>query len=280
MHIVDSQVHIWGADTPERPWPAGRAQEAQKPYPIDKETLLFEMDLAGVRRMVLVPPSWEGDRNDLALEAARLYPDRFAVMGRLALQKPESRGLVADWKKQPGMLGMRFTFHNEHNRPFLTDGTADWLWPVAEKAGIPLMVLMPGSLDALDRIAGRHPGLKLVIDHVGLNVRAKGAKVFEDLPAVCALARHPNVAIKASGMVSLSTERYPFRDLHPHIRTLVDAFGPRRTFWGTDLTRMPCTYYECIALFTEHQPWLRGEDLEWVMGRGVCEWLGWPLPRT
>ena len=55
---------------------------------------------------------------------------------------------------------------------------------------------------------------------------------------------------------------------------LVDAFGPRRTFWGTDLTRMPCTYRECVSLFTEELPWLKGEDLEWVMGRGVCEWLG------
>jgi predicted TIM-barrel fold metal-dependent hydrolase len=271
MDIVDSQVHIWGADTPERPWPPGRAHEAQKPYPISKETLLFQMD------MVLVPPSWEGERNDLALEAARLYPDRFAVMGRLALQDPVSRSRVADWTKQPGMLGMRFTFHNEHNRHFLTDGTADWLWPAAERAGIPLMVLVPGSLDHLDRIASAHPGLKLVIDHVGLDRRGKGARVFEDLPAVCALARHSNVAVKASGMPSLSNERYPFRDLHPHIRTLVDAFGPRRPFWGTDLTRMPCTYYECITLFTEHLPWLQGEDLDWVMGRGVCEWLGWLL---
>ncbi|MBI3824422.1 MAG: amidohydrolase family protein [Candidatus Rokubacteria bacterium] len=280
MLIADSQVHIWGADTPDRPWPPGRAQEAQKPYPIAKETLLFEMDLAGVRRMVLVPPSWEGNRNDLALQAARLYPDRFAVMGRLALEDPTSRALVADWKKQPGMLGMRFTFHNEFNRHFLTDGTADWLWPAAERAGIPLMVLVPGSLDKLDQIAGRHPGLKFVIDHCGLNVRGKGPQVFEDLPAVCALAKHPNVAIKASGMPSLSKEPYPFRDLHPHIRTLVEGFGPRRTFWGTDLTRMPCTYRECIDLFTKEQPWLKGEDLEWVMGRGVCEWLGWPLPKA
>jgi len=52
------------------------------------------------------------------------------------------------------MLGMRFTFHNEHYRHFLTDGTADWLWPAAEKAGVPLMVLVPGALDHLDRIAG------------------------------------------------------------------------------------------------------------------------------
>ena len=280
MLIADSQVHLWGADTPDRPWPPGRAQEAQKPYPISKETLLFQMDLAGVRRIVIVPPSWEGDRNDLALDAARAYPDRFAVMGRLNLGDPKSRDLVADWRKQPGMLGMRFTFHNEHYRHFLTEGTADWLWPAAERAGVPIMILVPGMLDHLDRIASKHPGLKLTIDHVGLNVRGKGPKVFEDLPAVCALAKHPNVAIKASGMPSLSQEQYPFRDLHPHIRTIVDAFGPTRTFWGTDLTRMPCTYYECITLFTEHLPWLKGEDLEWVMGRGVCEWLGWPLPKA
>jgi len=29
MHIVDSQVHIWGADTPDRPWPPGRAHQAR-----------------------------------------------------------------------------------------------------------------------------------------------------------------------------------------------------------------------------------------------------------
>jgi predicted TIM-barrel fold metal-dependent hydrolase len=178
------------------------------------------------------------------------------------------------------MLGMRFTFHNEYYRHLLTDGSADWLWAAAEKAGIPLMVLVPGALDHLDRIAARHPGLKLVIDHVGVRVRGKAPEVFEDLPAVCALAKHPNVAVKATGLPSWSREPYPFPDLHDAIRRLVDAFGPRRTFWGTDLTRMPCTYYECITLFTRHLPWLKGEDLEWVMGRGVCEWLGWPLARA
>jgi len=280
MRIVDSQVHLWAADTPDRPWPPGRAAQAQKPYPVTKEALLLQMDLAGVSRVVIVPPSWEGDRNELALEAARLYPDRFAVMGRIALEKPESRALVPGWKKQPGMLGMRFTFHTDLQRPWLTDGTADWLWPAAEKAGIPLMVLVPGSLDVLAKIAERHPGLRLTIDHVGLRRITKGPDVFEDLPKVCALARFPNVAVKASGVPSLSSESYPFRDVQPFMKTLFDAFGPRRTFWGTDLTRMPCTYYECIHLFTDHLPWLRGQDLEWVMGRGVSEWLGWPLPAS
>ena len=66
-------------------------------------------------------------------------------------------------------------------------------------------------------------------------------------------------------------------DLHPCICQLVDALGPRRTFRGTDLTRMPCTYRECVARFAEEQPRLTGADLEWLMGRGVCEWPGWPI---
>jgi hypothetical protein len=28
---------------------------------------------------------------------------------------------------------------------------------------------------------------------------------------------------------------------------------------------------------TPDLPWLQGGDLEWVMGYGVCAWLGWPL---
>jgi predicted TIM-barrel fold metal-dependent hydrolase len=211
MRLVDSQVHIWAADTPERPWPEGRANEAQKPYPVLKESLLLQMDLAGVDRVVLVPPSWEGERNDLALEAAQAYPDRFGVMGRLSLTDPASRELVPRWLEQPGMLGMRFTFHNRHNRHLLTDGSADWLWPAAGAAGIPLMVLVPGSLDVLDRIATEHPALKFIIDHVGVSLRPNDPSVWDDLPKVCALARHPNVAVKASGFPHWSNEPYPLR---------------------------------------------------------------------
>ena len=86
------------------------------------------------------------------------------------------------------------------------------------------------------------------------------------------------MAVKASALPRYSTEPYPYRALHPHIRRVFDAFGPRRTFWGTDLTRLPCSYRQAITLFTEELPWLSASDKEWVMGRAVCAWLGWPLP--
>jgi predicted TIM-barrel fold metal-dependent hydrolase len=277
MRIVDSQLHLWAANSPDRPWPAGREGEAQRPYPIPKEALLLEMDLAGVSRAILVPPSWEGDRNDLALEAARLHPERFAVMGRFALQDPVNRERVATWKQQPGMLGMRFTFHNEHNRRFLTDGSAAWLWAAAQAHAIPVMVLAPGAMGALAQVAHEHPNLRITIDHSGLPFNQKAPQALQDLPVVVALAKYSNVAVKVSGLPVLSTQPFPFRDLHDTAHRLFDAFGPRRTFWGTDLTRMQCTYRECIDMFTQSLSWLKGDDLDCVMGRGVCEWLGWKV---
>ena len=49
-------------------------------------------------------------------------------------------------------------------------------------------------------------------------------------------------------------------------------------FWGTDITRMPCSWRQYVTLFTEELPWLKGRDLERVMGEALCHWLGWPLP--
>ena len=94
------------------------------------------------------------------------------------------------------------------------------------------------------------------------------------------MARLPNVAIKATGAPHYSTQGYPFRNIQDGLHRIFDAFGPKRFFWGTDITRMPCSYRQCVTFFTEELPWLRGADLEDVMGRGLCDWIGWKLDGT
>jgi predicted TIM-barrel fold metal-dependent hydrolase len=275
--IVDSQVHIWGADTPERPWP--KRAEPQRLVPLGKDELLREMDAAGVDRVVVVPPSWEGDRNDLAIEAHIAHPDRFATMGRLDPRDRSSRPRIATWRTQPGMLGLRFTFHIPQLVSLLTEGYMDWIWGEAENAGVPIYVLVPHPLvHLIDGVAERHPRLKLVMDHLGLNSKHRDAQAFAEFDKFLAIARRTNVAAKVSALACYSTDSYPYRSLHPYIRQAYDAFGPHRLFWGTDLSRSPIPYSQHVTMFTEEIPWLTSEDKEWIMGRGVCEWLGWAMP--
>ncbi len=65
--------------------------------------------------------------------------------------------------------------------------------------------------------------------------------------------------------------------MKPHIRRLFDAFGPRRCYWGTDLTNSftKATYKQRITHFTETLDFLSAEDKEWIMGRGILARLGW-----
>jgi predicted TIM-barrel fold metal-dependent hydrolase len=272
--IVDSQVHQWKAQTPDRPWPPGRVPQLAEPFGYDK--LLPMMNEAGVDRVVIVPPSWEGERNDYALEAASKYPDRFAVMGRIPLNDPQASALLPKWKEQKGMLGIRLTFNGDQ-AAWLTDGTADRFWPAAEKAGIPIM-FFGGKMSDFARVAERHPQLALIIDHMGLSLDiAKTGKRAEAIDQTVALATFPNVSVKVSSAPAYSFEPYPYRDMAPFIRRCFDAFGPRRCFWGTDMTNSftKATYRQRVTHFTEGLDFLSEDDKDWIMGRAILTRLNW-----
>jgi predicted TIM-barrel fold metal-dependent hydrolase len=273
--IVDSQVHLWKAQTPEWPWVPGRV--AQLPEPFTIERLVPMMDEAGVDRAVIVPPSWPGDRNDYALEAVQRHPGRFAVMGRIPLEKPQSAALLQKWKEQPGMLGVRLTLHRAQ-AALLESGTADWFWPAAEKAGLPVMFLAPGNMPRFAPIAERHPQLPLIIDHMSLTAEiAERRAIGKAIDEVVALARYPNVSVKLSSAPTYSFDLYPWRDMTEHLKRCFDAFGPRRCYWGTDITNAftKSTYRQRITHFTEELDFLSEEDKDWVMGRAIVTRLGW-----
>jgi predicted TIM-barrel fold metal-dependent hydrolase len=277
--IVDSQVHLWLAEAADRRWPADGPGRAHLPYPFTYDKLVPMMDEAGVDRVVIVPPSWEGERNDYALEAAKKFPSRFGVMGRILLNDPQAPGRLATWKQQPGMLGVRHTFNGAQTN-WLTDGTADWFWPAAAKLGIPVMTPTSGRPKDFLRVVERNPELIFIIDHMGLSEDiAKAGKLPEAVGDTIAFSKHPNVSVKMSSVPHKSSEPYPFSDVSDHLKRVFDAFGPRRCFWGTDLTagiaKFPYTYRQRVTHFTETLAFLSEEDKNWVMGRAIMTRLSW-----
>ncbi|EIG58395.1 amidohydrolase [Bradyrhizobium sp. WSM1253] len=283
--IVDSQVHLWPASTPERPWLPGAKPQLPEPFTIERVIPL--MDEAGVDRVVIVPPaSLEGERVDYAQEAVKRYPNRFAIMARVTLNKPEGAARLATWRDQPGVLGVRLNFGPDE-AAWLTNGTADWFWPAAQKARLPVMFLTSGQTSLFARIAERHPGLTLILDHMGvgagLRPRAdssqsgKNNQVAEAIAEAAELAKYPNVSVKLSSVPLISTESYPFRDTIPHIQRLFDAYGPERCYWGTDITNSfaRATYRQRVTQFTEELPFLTESDKDWVMGRAILARLRW-----
>jgi predicted TIM-barrel fold metal-dependent hydrolase len=276
MLVTDAQVHLWEVNRPERPWPAVTRNPPHRPDGFSAAQMLVEMDAAGVDRAIIVPPTWVGENNATALEAAAAHPTRFAVMGRFDLGAPDARDQLQGWLGQPHMLGIRLTFQISPFREMLDDGSLDWFWAACERQGIPLMLLLPGLAAKAHPIAARHPGLPIIIDHMACLLQAKGAEAFTAIDDLVALAAHANVYVKTSSAPCFSNDPYPFRDIYPYLRRIYDAFGGRRLIWGADLTRLTSSYTDCLRHFQEGLDFLTAEDREWVLGGTAATALGWP----
>lgn len=267
MRIVDSQVHIWRDRMPP-------PMHRQKHH-FWTEALLAEMDCAGVAAAIIAPPAFYPEGNAIYPLEIERYPGRLACWGTFPVRDPASRALMPTWRNPPYMVGARFIFMTPDTQVQWTDGSMNWVYAQAEQYDVPIGVFAPGRLDAIATAVEQYPRLRLVVDHMSADLGHKGGAAFNDLPALVALARHPNVAVKLSGLPAHSAMPYPFADLHDPIHRVIDAFGPKRCFWGSDLTRLPCSYREAVALFTEELPWLYGPELSEVMGDALCRWLGW-----
>ncbi len=271
MQIVDAQIHLWGEGLPSN-------LSHRQVTSFTSEEAIAMMDEGGVDAAVIHPVPWDPNSHQVALEAIESYPGRFAMLGDVPLMDPQSKGRVATWLDQPGVLGLRYVLLNDPQRQWLRDGDIDWLWPAAEEAGVPIAVLATDSMDLIGGVAERHPDLRLTIDHLGGRggmTTLKDHEAMTHMPDLLALSKHPNVAVKATGAPGYSGESYPFPAMQTYLRQIYDAFGPERMFWGTDITKMPCSWRDCITMFTEELSWLSEDDKRLIMGDAVCAWWGW-----
>lgn len=266
MAIVDSHIHLWSKGTP-------RGAHRQAPY--TPEQAVADMNAAGVDAAIITPPAWDADSNEYAFDAARRYPDRFAVFGNFPLDAPDAQLRIAHWKAQPGSLGLRYILNEPRHASWFEEGPFDWFWSGAQEHGIPVALAASHHLPRLASVAQRFPDLRLIVDHLGVTVDMRGSQAFDHVDRLVALAAFPNIAVKASAVPCYAEDAYPYTSLHPYLRRIFDAFGAARIFWGTDITKMPGTWSEGVRLFTDELNWLSPEDKRLILGDALCEWIGW-----
>ena len=272
--IVDAQVHLWKANTPDWPWVEGAKPQMPEPFTIERALPL--MDEAGVDRVVIVPPSGPRPQR-LRARSRQALSEPLRGHGPHSRENPKSAALLPKWQEQPGMLGVRVTF-NTPQTAWLKDGTADWFWPEAAKARLPVMFLAFGLVNLFDPIAQRNPELPLIIDHMGINTAiAQKGQTAEVIGHVVALAKYPNVSVKLSNLPNSSLEPYPYKDLTPHLKRVFDAYGPQRCHWGTDTTngQHRGSWRQRLTHFTETIDFMSESDKDWVLGRSILQKLKW-----
>jgi L-fuconolactonase len=94
-------------------------------------------------------------------------------------------------------------------------------------------LVLPRHLPRLLAVARRHPDLAVVIDHLAKPpIRERR---FEPWASdLAALAAHPNVVAKLSGLVTEASADWTADDLKPYVGHALACFSPRRLLWGSD----------------------------------------------
>jgi L-fuconolactonase len=276
--VFDSQVHAPTVKgLPERPKPP------QFPYgSMGRVVLDAEMRRAGVARALLLPLGGELLETQVhEVEGwAEEEPSRWGVMGiftaaEIDVAPGRRNDMVGRWKRR-GVAAMRVNLRDEPYRSLLLADDLDWLWASAAQHDLPLTIFAPGLLEEFGHAIKKHPTVRVAIDHMGLTPNNKYTDdLAEPLADLLALAKHPNVGVKFSQLPRNTADPYPFRNLHTPIRKVIDAFGPARCFWGSDISTLESSYEECIGLFTDHLG-LSDVELEAILGLSLCNWLEWP----
>ena len=162
--VIDSQVHCYERDRPERPW----VGTLVGPDEVSGDDMVAAMDRVDVDGALLVSP-WAMYRYDpsYALEVGARHPSRFGLIKPF---DPESAGVaeeMSEWARQPGVVGARLMMGAPAPRIAAADGI-DRVFTAGARLGLPVNVLCWGNLAAFAEAAERNPNTQLVIDHLGL----------------------------------------------------------------------------------------------------------------
>ena len=239
MQRIDAHQHLWRLARGDYRW---LRADVPALAPIHRD---FEpADLApllqrhGVNKTVLVQAADSTAETDFMLELAAAHDWIGGVVGWVDLAERDSVEALERWARQPKFKGIR---------PMLQDlPEDDWIatHPHADVmaclAALGLRfdaLVLPRHLEALLQFVRRHPALPVVIDH------AAKPRLDEGWNAVwahawrrdmAALAAHPNVMCKFSGLLTETRSAEPLPLIRPAWDDLLRWFGPQRLMWGSD----------------------------------------------
>lgn len=271
--IIDAHCHYWEPDRPDRPWDrtgfdTGPAHSV--------EQLLADAMRAGVDKVVQVTPTIMGYDNTYGIEGAQRYPDR--VVGVFARFDPTGDALetrLARLYAQPEILGVRLTLNKQPWDRWLLDGTLEPFWAAATAAGMPVAITAAERAPELYDVASRYPDLVLLVDHLALHhnhwdqTARTHADPFANWSSVLRLSELPNIRIKASCFPEMSREDYPFADIHPYFKDLLDHFGAGKLIWGSNYpaSRHRCSYEQSVNYVRDGLPFLSESDKADIFGQ-------------
>ncbi|SIS19926.1 amidohydrolase [Microbacterium sp. RURRCA19A] len=235
--IVDAHLHVWDPAVADYPWLGPELGDLNRAVTLSE--IEPTLDARGIGGVILVQSSDDPRDTENMLALARTSPRIVGVVAFSPLDKSER---VAEdllrFADEPVIVGIRNLVH-EHPAQWMERPEVEATLGVLEDAGMPLD-FPTANYAALSRvvdIARRHPGLSLVIDHLGkppIGGSREDYAAWRNLITAC--AAQSSVTAKLSGLYSSVGDLADWNldQIRPVVHDALDLFGADRLMYGGD----------------------------------------------
>jgi len=279
--IIDTHLEVWTFNPkfpfqhPERP----DLKRVDVEAPIENE--VAEMSEFGLKYTVLVNPRYFGWDNSYIANCLRRYPKLFVGHGLLNPEAPDLAGRLRYSIREQGFQGIRFSPIYHPNSTWLNAKEHYPLWREAERLGAVFnYYILPQQMPMLEDMAGRFPGVKIVIDHLG-KPDLRAADPWTEFRKMFRLKRFPQVWVSASEPYELSlTKQFPYRDTYPFFKATYEEFGGKQLIWGTGYPkpRWELPMDKELQFVDEALDFYTAEDRDLLLGKNALRI--WKFPES
>jgi len=277
--LIDTHLEVWTLD-PKYPFRHPERPDLKVDVGAPIENQVAQMRDYGLKYAVLINPRYYGWDNSYIRDSLRRHPKLFVAQGLINPEDPRVAERLRYWVTQHGFQGMRFSPLYHPDSTWLSSKAHYPLWREAERLGAVFnFYILPHQMPMLAEMAGRFPGVKVVVDHLGKpDLRRRDP--WPEFRKMFALARFPQVWISASEPYELSlTKRFPYRDTIPFFKAVYEEFGGRRLIWGTGYPRprWELPMEKELEFVDDVLDFYTREDRERLLGKNALEIWRFPI---
>ena len=230
---IDAHQHFWRYDPAEYDWIDESMAPLRRDFLPDESAR--EMARAGFDACVAVQARQTLEETRWLLALAEAHPAIAGVVGWIDLRSSDVRRQLESCAGHPKLVGIRHIVQSEPDDRFMLRPESGRGVALLEEFDLAYDILVYSRhVPVAAELVRRFAGVRFVLDHLGKpEIRRSELDVWaRDLRA---LAAHPNVFAKLSGLVTEADwSSWTARDLRPYLDVAFECFGAGRLMIGSD----------------------------------------------